>query len=96
MRCGYIEKGTIMPNADSIFRNVDYKIVRVRFYTSGTENMQIYQGQSDRLKGPEGGSYNFAWKARDETITDDEMQEYGDEAMYGEEFSFGTPRGQIP
>lgn len=85
-----------MANVESEFENVDYDIVRILAYTSGVERLRLNQGQTNRLKGPEGESFQFAWKARDELITDDEMQTFGTEAMYGESFSFGNPRGQIP
>lgn len=85
-----------MPNARSNFHNVDHQIVKLTFYTSGVENMTLYQTQENSISGPEGTTYRFAWKTRDETISDEEMQQYGANASYGEDFRFGTPRGRIP
>jgi hypothetical protein len=82
--------------ADSRFTNADYDVVRIRFRTRGEENMKLFRGKNDLLKGPDGGSYQFCWKTRDEIITNDEFNRYGTSANYGDNFTFGTPDGQAP
>lgn len=81
---------------DSMFENTDYSIVRIRFRTSGEENMVLYQGRSDRLKGPSGATFVYAWKTRDEQITNDEFDKYGATGNYGDDYEFGTPSGGMP
>jgi len=85
-----------MANATTVCTNQDYTVIRILFYTSGTENMRLFQGQSDNLTGPEGTQFSYAWKDRDETITDNEMQQYGTGANYGDSLTFGNPAGRIP
>jgi hypothetical protein len=82
--------------ADSRFTNVDHDLVRIRFRTRGEENMKLLKGADDVLKGPDGASYQFCWKTRDEDITNDEFDEYGSSANYGDDFTFGDPDGQAP
>jgi len=81
---------------DSTFKNVDYNVVRIHFHSSGTENMRLNQGQSDVLRGPDGESYYYAWKARDEMITEEEFESYKATGVFGRNYSFGNPEGQVP
>jgi hypothetical protein len=85
-----------MANVRSNFKNVEHTVVKLTFYTSGTENMTLLQGQDDNIVGSEGVTFVFAWKTRNENISDEEMQQYGSSATYGENFTFGEPRGKIP
>lgn len=82
--------------AESTFTNADYALVRIRFRTSGEENMRLYRSASDRLKGPNGGTYLYAWKTRDEQITNDEFDQHGTVGAYGSDVVFGSPPGKVP
>lgn len=82
--------------ADSHFTNTDYEVVRIRFRTRGEENMKLNNGSEDVLKGPAGAAFQFCWKSRDEDITNEEFDNYGAAANYGDDFVFGTPAGQSP
>ena len=81
--------------AESIFKNNDHDLVRIRFRTTGEENMRIYRGNSDRLKGPQGDAFQFAWKTRDVEITTEEFDRNHATGTYGENFEFGTPAGSV-
>jgi hypothetical protein len=85
---------------ESKFTNVDYDFVRITFHTQkSTEHMRLIRNgsdSSDYLKGPEGEKFRFAWKSTDEGVTDDEVNTYGVEATYGDEFTFGMPDGRVP
>ncbi len=76
--------------------NQDHGCVKLMFYTSGTENMVLRNGQEDTINGPEGESFLYAWKDRDELITDAEMRAYGAEAEYGDDLVFGDLPGKVP
>ncbi len=82
--------------SESTFTNIDYNLVRIHFETKGTENMLIYRGNYDKLKGPSNGEFRFAWKSRNEVITQDEFDTYAVTGYYGTDYEFGTPSGRIP
>jgi hypothetical protein len=85
-----------MPDARSLFINRDHDILTIKLYSVGTEAMKLPKGDSEHVDGTSGDVFSFAWKNRDESITDEEFQDYGITATYGENFIFGSPAGQIP
>jgi hypothetical protein len=80
----------------STFFNRDYDVVRIRFRTRGEENMRLFRSQSDRLKGPDGSTYKYAWKSRDEQIANNEFDQYSATGTYGTDVTFGSPPGEVP
>jgi hypothetical protein len=87
---------------DSWFVNQDYNIVRVRAYAPAHTNLKLFapnpdnpNGHKDKIGGV--GQFRFAWVPRDDEITENQMQQYGADATFGENFTFGNePRGKIP
>jgi hypothetical protein len=82
--------------ARSDFRNADHEVVRLHFHTSGEENMRLFRGDSNSLSGPDGTQFTYAWKDRDETITEQEFSQYRATGTYGDNFVFGNLDGYVP
>lgn len=85
-----------MPDNRSECVNNDHAVVKITFRHTGTENMTLNRGQTDSIVGPQDEEFKYAWKIRDELITDDEVARYGAQARYGDTLVFGNPPGKVP
>lgn len=82
--------------SNSQFNNQTHTVVKLSFRTPGVENMTIFQGDSNRISGLEGYEFVYAWKTRDELISESEMAQYGAIGTYGQNYTFGNPAGRVP
>lgn len=82
--------------ARSSLTNNMHDVVKVIVRSHAIENMLLNRGQSDVVTGPEGETFTYAWKTRDDIITADEIDAYGAEGSYGTNITFGSPPGRVP
>lgn len=78
----------------STFYNRDHDVVKIIIISTSTENITLYRGQSDNINGPDGVLFRYAWKTRNELITDAELNKFGADAVYGTRIVFGSPQGK--
>jgi hypothetical protein len=80
----------------SRFINNDVSVVRITIRSATIANIGLFQGEENAVSGPDGASFVYAWKDRDELISEDEVSAFGVEVGYGHDISFGDPKGKVP